>query len=69
VDRLSGLEHRDEPREPPRARLRLLGVLEPVEDRIAILATELGEERLGLRARVELALQVLGDRDAPLTGF
>jgi hypothetical protein len=30
---------------------------------------ELGEERLGLRAPVELALQVLGDRDAPLTGF
>jgi hypothetical protein len=39
-------------RQPPCARLGLLGVLEPVDDRVTVLAVELGERRLGLRARV-----------------
>ena len=55
VDRLARLEHRDELGQPPRARLGPLGVVEPVEDRVAILTAEPVEECLGLRARVELA--------------
>src|SRR2546430_456397 len=66
VDGLARLEHLDELRQPPGARLRLLRVLEPVEDRVPVLAAQLGEERLGLGARVELALEVVGHGDALL---
>jgi hypothetical protein len=52
VDCLSGLKHGDELRQPPGPRLGLLGVLEPVDDRVPVLAAELGEERPGLRARI-----------------
>ena len=63
VDRLAGLEHGDELLQPARARLGLLRVLEPVEDRVAVAAVEAGEERGGRGARVELALQVVGHGD------
>ena len=56
VDRLAGLEHGDELREPPCPRLRPLGVVEPVEDRVAVLAVERLEERLGGGPCFELAL-------------
>ena len=64
VDRLAGLEHRDELLEPAGARLGPLRVLEPVEDRVAVAAVEPREERRRRRARVELALEVVrhGDR-------
>src|SRR5205807_9821857 len=52
VERLAGLEHLDEPGQPPRARLGAAGVVEPVEDRVAVLAAELGEERGGARPGV-----------------
>jgi hypothetical protein len=63
VDRFAGLEHCYELRESPHTRLGLLGVLEAVKDRVAVLATELREERLGLWASVELALEIIGDGD------
>ena len=66
VDRLSGLEHRDELRQPPSARLGLLGVLEPVQDRVAVLTRQLVEERPGVWTDVELAPEILGDGDRPL---
>src|SRR4051794_18361052 len=45
-----------------------LGVLEPVEDRVSVVAAEPGEERLRRRPRVELALEIIRDRGAALAG-
>src|ERR1700730_2985069 len=67
VDRLARLEHGDEFLQPPRAGPRPPGVLQPVEDGVAVLARELPEEGLRLRSGIELAAQVRRDRDAPLT--
>src|SRR5436853_462774 len=61
VEPLARLEHGDEPCQPLGTGLGLLGVLEPVGDRVAVLAVELGEERLGLRTGVELSLEVVRD--------
>src|SRR3954452_13872195 len=58
---LPGLEHRDELRQPPGARLRAFGVLQAVEDRVAVLAAQALEERARGWARVQLAPQVVGD--------
>src|SRR5262249_28995757 len=66
VDGLACLQHCDELREPARSRLRPLRVLEAVQDRIAVLTAELGEERLRLWAGVEFALKVIGDDDPAL---
>src|SRR5262245_42788965 len=68
VDRFARLEHGDELCQAPGARLGLLGVLEPVEDRVAVLAAEPGEECLRRRPRVELALEIIRDRGAALAG-
>src|SRR5947209_20319150 len=66
VDRLARLEHRDELGQAPRAGGRQLGVVQTVEDRIAVLARELLEELPRLRAGIELALEVGGHAHAPL---
>src|SRR5437763_5190944 len=66
VDRLAGLQHRDELRESARAGLRLLGVLQAVEDRVAVLTAEPEEELLRLRAGGELTLEVVGNGDSAL---
>ena len=61
---LAAGEHLDELRDPPGPRLGALGVVDAVQDRVAVRAVELGE--LGLRARlgVEGPLEVVGDLDA-----
>ena len=47
---LAAGEHLDELLDAPRARLGALGVVDAVQDRVAVVAVELGE--LGLRARL-----------------
>src|SRR5689334_14102814 len=49
VDRLAAGEHRHELLDPPRARLCSLGGLDPIQDRVAVLAVEGCEHRLRLR--------------------
>src|SRR2546423_14427481 len=66
VDRLAGLQHRDEFRESARAGLRLLGVLQAVEDRVAVLTAEPEEELLRLRAGGEPTPEVVGNCDSAL---
>src|SRR4051794_32591281 len=61
VQLLPGLEHRDELLQAARAGLGALGVMQPVEDRVAVLAVERVEERARGGARVELALKIVGD--------
>src|SRR4051794_5292460 len=68
VKLLPRLEHLDELREPPRPRLGPLGVLQAIEDRVAVLAVQAGEERLRPRSRVELAPEVVGDGHRRLPG-
>src|SRR3954452_15792360 len=48
--------------DPPRARPRALGVVDPPDDRVPVASVEAGEGGRGRGIRVELALQVLRHR-------
>ena len=58
-------QHRDVLLDAPRAGFRPLGVLNAVEDRVAVGAVERAEERARLRIGVERALEVVGDGGGP----
>ena len=61
VQLLAALEHGDELLQPPDARLRLLRVLELVDQRVAVRLVQGGEELSSLRARVQRLLQIVRD--------
>ena len=66
VELLAAREHGHELLDAPRARLRALGVADPVEHRVAVLAVERLEELAGLRLGVECRLEVVGNRGVAL---
>ena len=60
VKRLAAAEHRHELLDPARARLGLLRVLEPVQDRVAVVASRALEELARRGVAVERGAQVVG---------
>src|SRR5438094_253322 len=66
VELLVAFEHVNKADEAASAGLRLLCVLEPIEDGVAVGAVQGFEERSRLRVSLELALQVVGDFDRAL---
>src|SRR5437660_11519731 len=66
MQRLARLQHLNELLQPSLARLRLLGIVQSVENRIAVLAVERLKELLGTGTCNQGRLQVRGDRDRPL---
>src|SRR3954447_13505140 len=66
VDLLAALEHADELPQAALPGLGLLGLVQPVEDRIAIGAIQIGEGFAGGVAAIELTLEVGGDRGGSL---
>jgi len=67
VNRLAGLEHRDELSQPPSPRVGLLGVVEPVDDRVAILLLSSAKNASAFGRASSSALEVVGDGAAPLS--
>src|SRR5262249_56065531 len=60
IERLAALlEHVDERRDPPRARLRPLRVVRAIEDRVTVLTVELLEGRHRLAVAVDPLLPLL----------
>src|SRR3954467_6503983 len=59
MQRLPPRQHRDERRDPSRARLRSLRGLDAVQDRVAVLGVQRREERRRLRRRVERRTEVV----------
>jgi hypothetical protein len=53
VDGLAAREHRDETLDASRAGVAALGLVNPVEDRVSVLAAEASEHRFGTRLKVE----------------
>src|SRR2546428_5486772 len=63
---LARLQHLNELLQPSLARLRLLGVLQSVENRIAVLAVERLKELLCMGTCNQSRLQITRDGDRPL---
>src|SRR5881396_2016153 len=66
MESLARLQHLNELPEPPLARLRLLGVVQSVENRIAVLAVERLKEFLCTGTCRQGRAQITGDGDCPL---